>query len=273
MEQLIQLGSFIRDMRMEQGLTQQQLADRLGVTDKAVSKWERDICCPDITLLRPLSAALGVTVSELLAGSREPGDAAPAVEDVVVSAISYSESARRKNRLDWRLLTFMGLTAACIIAAATCLICDLAVNGRYTWSPPVYPSIGLAWLVCSPLLLARHRPVRWALVLLTVSVLPYLCGLGWMLGKPLVTKMSIWIAPVGLVYLWLVYAICLRLRQRAWRAAGWIFLLAVPLAAGINFLVDRYVGSSGYHDVWIGLLCAGGCFAVDYALERRGAGT
>ena len=90
MEQQVQLGALIRELRTERGLTQQQLADRLGVTDKAVSKWERDICCPDITLLLPLAAVLGVTVSELLAGRREPENTAPAVEDMVVSAISYS---------------------------------------------------------------------------------------------------------------------------------------------------------------------------------------
>lgn len=268
MEHQVQLGALIRELRTERGLTQQQLADRLGVTDKAVSKWERDICCPDITLLLPLAAVLGVTVSELLAGRREPENTAPAVEDMVVSAISYSETARKKNSLDWRLLAFMGLTASSIIAVATCLICDLAVNGRYLWSPPVYPSIGLAWLVCTPLLLARHHPVRWSLAVLTVAVLPYLCGLGWMLKQPLVIKMSIWIAPIGLAYLWLLYFLCLRLHRRRWLAAGWGLLLAAPLAAGVNFVVDCYVDSSGYHNVWIVLLCAAACFAVDYIQER-----
>ena len=104
MEQQVQLGALIRELRTERGLTQQQLADRLGVTDKAVSKWERDICCPDIALLLPLAAVLGVTVSELLAGRRGPENTAPAVEDMVVSAISYTETARKKNSLDWRLL-------------------------------------------------------------------------------------------------------------------------------------------------------------------------
>ena len=56
MEQQVQLGALIRELRTERGLTQQQLADRLGVTDKAVSKWERDICCPDTALLLPLAA-------------------------------------------------------------------------------------------------------------------------------------------------------------------------------------------------------------------------
>ena len=42
----IQIGPFIRDVRVEQGMTQQQLADKLGVTDKAVSKWERGVSYP-----------------------------------------------------------------------------------------------------------------------------------------------------------------------------------------------------------------------------------
>jgi len=71
MEQQVQLGALIRELRTERGLTQQQLADRLGITDKAVSKWERGVCYPDITLLRTLADALEVTVSELLAGQRD----------------------------------------------------------------------------------------------------------------------------------------------------------------------------------------------------------
>ena len=50
-----QIGLFIRDRRLALGLTQQQLADKLGITDKAVSKWERGLSCPDITLLRRLA--------------------------------------------------------------------------------------------------------------------------------------------------------------------------------------------------------------------------
>ena len=67
-----QIGLFIRDRRLALGLTQQQLADKLGITDKAVSKWERGISYPDITLLRRLADALAVSVSELLGGEREP---------------------------------------------------------------------------------------------------------------------------------------------------------------------------------------------------------
>ena len=60
------LGSTIRYLRKKHGLTQAMLAERLNVTDKAVSKWERDLSYPDITLLPKLSAELEVTLEDLL---------------------------------------------------------------------------------------------------------------------------------------------------------------------------------------------------------------
>ena len=60
------LGSCIRSLRKQNNMTQAQLADQLGVTDKAVSKWERDLSCPDIMLFPKLADALGVTVNDLL---------------------------------------------------------------------------------------------------------------------------------------------------------------------------------------------------------------
>ncbi len=59
-------GAFIAENRKRQGLTQQQLAGRLHITDKAVSKWERGLSYPDVTLLQPLAAALGLRVDDLL---------------------------------------------------------------------------------------------------------------------------------------------------------------------------------------------------------------
>ena len=59
-------GAFVTAQRKEKGCTQKELADRLFVSDKAVSKWERGLSFPDISLLVPLSQALDVTVMELL---------------------------------------------------------------------------------------------------------------------------------------------------------------------------------------------------------------
>lgn len=61
-------GAMIKKLREERKLTQTELADLLCVSDKAVSKWETGRGYPDITLLEPLAAALGLSVTELLAG-------------------------------------------------------------------------------------------------------------------------------------------------------------------------------------------------------------
>ena len=52
-------GQLIRDLRKEKGMTQKELADKLHITDRAVSKWERGLCAPEISLLEPLAEALG----------------------------------------------------------------------------------------------------------------------------------------------------------------------------------------------------------------------
>lgn len=63
-------GASIRALRERAGMTQRHLADQLGITDKAVSKWETDRGLPDITLVEPLACALGVSVAELLSGEQ-----------------------------------------------------------------------------------------------------------------------------------------------------------------------------------------------------------
>lgn len=67
------IGAFVAARRKAMEMTQQQLAQVLGVTNKAVSKWERGLGLPDITALPDLAAALGVSVDELLAGEAAAG--------------------------------------------------------------------------------------------------------------------------------------------------------------------------------------------------------
>lgn len=66
------IGKFISELRKEQGLNQKELAEKLSVTDKAVSKWETGRGIPDVSILQPLAGVFGVTVSEILNGERMP---------------------------------------------------------------------------------------------------------------------------------------------------------------------------------------------------------
>ena len=63
-----QIGKFIAACRKKQNLTQEQLAEKLGITKNAVSKWERGLCLMDMSLLQPLSKILGVSINEILMG-------------------------------------------------------------------------------------------------------------------------------------------------------------------------------------------------------------
>lgn len=66
----IKIGKFIAECRKKANLTQMQLAEKLGITDKSVSKWERGVCFPDAMLYEPLCSALGMSINEFFTGHR-----------------------------------------------------------------------------------------------------------------------------------------------------------------------------------------------------------
>ncbi len=75
-----QFGEFVAELRKEKNITQKQLAAQLFISDKAVSKWERGLSLPDVSLLIPLSKILDVTTTELLSGERIKQDNAIPLE-------------------------------------------------------------------------------------------------------------------------------------------------------------------------------------------------
>ena len=66
------MGEIISTLRKEKGMTQKELADMLSITDKAVSKWERDIACPDTQTIPKVAEILGVSVEELMNAKTMP---------------------------------------------------------------------------------------------------------------------------------------------------------------------------------------------------------
>ena len=65
------LGTMISSLRKDKGMTQLELAEIMGVTDKAVSKWERDLSCPDINSIPKLAEILEISVDDLMQGKTE----------------------------------------------------------------------------------------------------------------------------------------------------------------------------------------------------------
>ena len=97
------IGQFIAALRQETGLTQAALGERLGVTNKTVSRWENGNYMPDVSLLPQLSKELGVGVNELLSGERIAQDSEyrRKADEAILSAMRSSFSWRHR-RAFWR---------------------------------------------------------------------------------------------------------------------------------------------------------------------------
>ena len=235
----MQIGAFIRDRRLQLEMTQQQLADRLGVTDKAVSKWERSVSYPDITILRELADALGVSVTELLAGRREPqvSPVPPEVEDVVLDTVTYAETARKKNG-GWKFVLFLVLSVCCAVGALVCFIFFWITGADRGWATNAIQSIALGWAVCYPLLRVERYPVRRSLTILTIAIIPYLASVVPYLFYWGSIYRTLAIVFLSLAYLWAVYFICTKYWTQKRLATGWILLLGGFLSVAITFLIS-----------------------------------
>ena len=123
-------GEFITQRRKALGMTQREFADRLFVTDSAVSKWERGMSYPDITLIRDICEILGVSEHELLTAS----------EDVEARSAEKLAARYRRMARNYKIAQYIIYGGA----AAICLVCDLAGGGGLNWSLVV-----LAVLMCA----------------------------------------------------------------------------------------------------------------------------
>ena len=94
------IGKFIQSLRKEKNLTQQELAALIGVTDRAISKWENGRGLPDYSLLRPLSDALGISINELLNGERiKREEKEKRFEDTIINTIRYSKKKLNNTKV------------------------------------------------------------------------------------------------------------------------------------------------------------------------------
>ena len=109
-------GQFIQTLRREQDMTQTQLGEKLGVTDKAVSRWERGVGFPDISLLEPLAQTLEVSVVELIRSERMEEKELPTetVEQVVIQTLDLAEEQWENTRRKIPAMFWITMAMTCI---------------------------------------------------------------------------------------------------------------------------------------------------------------
>lgn len=120
-------GSFLCELRKEKNFTQRELAERLFVSNKAVSKWERGQSLPDISLLTPLAQLLDVSVAELLKGARLSEDALDSCEakELVEKAVHLSAQEQEKRGRARRFWKRAWVVSAALAALETTALITL----------------------------------------------------------------------------------------------------------------------------------------------------
>lgn len=118
----LKTGKLISEARKKLNLTQKNLADKLYVSDKAVSKWERGICFPDISVLIPLTEILNISLYDLLKGEKMNKKD---VEETLKDTINYSTNEIERNKKKYTLISIISILAIIIVS-----VCIIIVNNN-----------------------------------------------------------------------------------------------------------------------------------------------
>lgn len=267
-----EIGKFIATCRKEAGLTQAKLAEKLGITDRAVSKWENGKSLPDSSIMLELCAILGITVNELLSGEKVGSeDYGKKVDENLIALKRKDEGSRAKN-----VAISILFSVALLIGIMVCLICDLAISKRLTWSLIPVGSIVFSWVIFFPVILFGKKGCLAGLAAWTVFILPYLFLLSRLTRVKEVFSIGAAMAVVCMIFLWLAAAVFGRMgEKRRLEAFGVVSLLAVPFLFVINIVLSKMI-SEPIFDVWDGLTVfvllavAFAFFLCSYRKKKRG---
>ena len=121
-------GQLIAQLRKEKGLTQKQLADALNVTDKAVSKWERGLSFPDISMLEPIAEILDISIMEILAGAKQDKDATMTCEDaskMIKESVELGDEQIRHKKEMSRFIIILLIVLSLLLISITLNVISL----------------------------------------------------------------------------------------------------------------------------------------------------
>lgn len=263
------IGKFIAACRKEKHLTQAQLAEKLNITDRAVSKWETGKSMPDSSIMLELCEILGITVNELLSGEKI------SMENYDKKAEENLIALKRKdeNNLTKNVVISIIFSVTFLIGMIVCSICDIATSGSLTWALIPISSIIFAWIVSVPIIILGKRGIVGSLISLSILTIPYLYILSDLLDLKVIFSIGTIMSIISIVYLWLIFLVFNRLKARKLVATGVSLLLAIPVMLIINIILSKMI-LEPMIDVWdilsafILLVCAFALLMCDYAKKR-----
>ena len=120
----IKIGGFLKDLRKEKGITQEQLAEKLGVSGRTISRWETGNNMPDISLLVEIAEFFDVSIPEIIKGERKSEDMKEETKEVAETMSDYARAEKEQLLKSIRNMSILGL-------AALLLFMVLNITGAY----------------------------------------------------------------------------------------------------------------------------------------------
>lgn len=265
----VEIGKFIAQNRKEKNLTQAQLAEKLNITDRAVSKWETGKNMPDASLILELCEILNIRADKLLSGKKTDAGSFDKKTDETPIVLKR----KKKNRTTKNAIIAIVFSAFLLAGIIACTVCDAAITGNLTWSLIPVSSIVFAWLVSFPIIILGRKGAFVSLTLLSVFVIPYLYTLSALLKVKAVFTIGTVMAIISIVYLWINLAIFHRLRRKR-IATGIMFLLTIPFMLIINITLSKMI-SEPILDIWdvlvafVLLIAASVSFVCDFTKGKE----
>ena len=265
----IDIRKFIAKCRKEKNLTQMQLAEKLNITDRAISKWETGKSMPDSSIMLELCEILGITVNELLSGEKIN------MENYEKKANENLIALKKKdeNNMTVKQVVSIIFSVTLLIGIMVCAICDIATSGDITWSLIPISSIIFTWVVSFPFMILEKKGIVWSLLSLSIFVIPYLYILSDLVNVKNVFFIGTVMAIISIIYFWLIFLIFQRLRDRKLIGFGITFLLSIPVTLIINITISKMI-SEPILDIWdilsafILLIVSFTFFVCDYAKNK-----
>ena len=121
------IGKFIAECRKQRGMTQMQLAEKLGITDKAISKWERGIAMPDSSIMLLLCDILCISVNELLCGERIEMESNEQKNEQLL--LDMATELEKKNKTIWTSMWVLMIVSLTAFFAGTAVVAFLIPEG------------------------------------------------------------------------------------------------------------------------------------------------
>ena len=142
MDQL-KIGKFIAECRKQKNLTQMQLAEKLGITDKAISKWERGIAMPDTSIMLELGDILGISINELLSGEKINMENDNQKNEQLL--LDMAKEIEKKNKTIWSAMWAIMIVSMTALFAGILIAAFLIPEG--VWQLVTIVGIGVVFLI------------------------------------------------------------------------------------------------------------------------------